>query len=153
MNKRKRVTFDTNVLEHPLEPVSDEEEVEIAGEGVMQLQNSPVQHTHKPDSPCKLCAGGASVADPSSAAAQRAQQRQHLSDSIQQAESQSVLDDAADAEEDDPETAFNEEGIPFEPFHLHREREVSAQSFVWQCSRRLSAAARLADHACAASAP
>eukprot|EP00891_Asterochloris_glomerata_P003074 jgi/Astpho2/3074/Aster-x0561 len=99
MNKRKRVTFDTNVLEHPLEPVSDEEEVEVAGEG------------------------GASAADLSSAAAQRAQQRQHLSDSIQQAESQSVLDDAADAEEDDPETAFNEEGIPFEPFHLHRERE------------------------------
>ena len=70
-------------------------------------------------------AGGASAADLSSAAAQRAQQRQHLSDSIQQAESQSVLDDAAHAEEDDPETAFNEEGIPFEPFHLHREREVS----------------------------
>ena len=45
---------------------------------------------------------------------------------MQQAESQSVLDDAADAEEDDPETAFNEEGIPYEPFHLHREREVSA---------------------------
>ncbi len=40
MNKRKRVTSDTNVLEHPLEPVSDEEEVVVAGEGVMQLQHS-----------------------------------------------------------------------------------------------------------------
>ena len=55
MNKRKRVTFDTSVVEHPLEPVSDEEEVEIAGEGVEQLQNSPVQHIYKPDSPCETC--------------------------------------------------------------------------------------------------
>ena len=70
-----------------------------------------------------LCGSGSGTAAAAAVAAARRASHRHGHD--RSAELLGGEEEEDDAEEDyeDPEEMFNDAGIPFEPFHLRRERE------------------------------